>query len=409
MDPDKVGTTAPTGTHRVYLGTVESVWTCSSCGHSGIPGSQKKCPNCGNPKGVDEEYQHPNQSTYLSSAQLDSMGVDPKQHFSDELCPHCGAKLKPGTQKCPNCGGAIDNAAYAGQKCPNCGRETVDGHCPSCGALTDQKQSSPPGRPHAGLPALKGGVPNRNILVAVALAILVTITLALIFWPREKTVVVHEVSWSRTIQIEEYQYNRHGGWALPQGADYISDEVRFHNNESVYDHTEVLCHDEWQQIGTETETYTDQECSNEYSHTDETCYDDGTCDRHDVYETVCHDVSKTRQVPEYGNVTVCDDVKIYRDEPRYATWYTYDVWEWVRIDPLQTHGMDSNPTWPAFSADARHREASRDEEFEVSFVDKKGKTFSYRPATVEEFQRYRSGSDWKIKTVAGIDSVIGPN
>lgn len=59
---------------------------------------------------------------------------------SDEMenafCPFCGAKLKPGTKFCPECGGTIVHET----KCPNCGAVNPKGakFCAECGTKLEQ-------------------------------------------------------------------------------------------------------------------------------------------------------------------------------------------------------------------------------------------------------------------------------
>lgn len=402
VDSNLVGTTAPAGSSRVYLGTVEAQWTCASCGNTGIPGGTKECPDCGNPKDATETYQPPSvEVPYLTQSQLNTMGVNVTTHESDEECPFCQARLKPGAQKCPNCGGTIANAARTSRKCSGCGRETDDLYCPSCGAETESKEIVPTGpTPH--IPSPRFEPPTRSSafnwklvgLVLLGLSFVVGLIVAL--WPRETTAKVSAVGWTSTISIQEKQYNQHSDWSIPTDGDYVGESLQIHHYDQVYDHMGEECHIERQQNGTESEPYTDQDCDREYVRTDETCYDDGTCDREAVYETVCHTFTNYRQVPKYEDVRVCEDVKIYRSEPRYATMFTYMIWEWVNVAPVGASGSDLKPRWPELQLDDNRRESGRQQVYQVTFSIKE-KTYQYKPNSVEEFQRYQIDSSWVLK------------
>lgn len=402
VDPNLVGTTSPSETSRVYLGTVEAQWTCASCGNSGIPGGTKKCPQCGNPKDATETYQPPaSNAPYLTQDQLSEMGVDVATHESDEECPFCQAKVKPGTQKCPNCGGTIANTARTSRKCPSCGRETNDLDCPSCGADTVSKDATPvaptPYAPHPPRyePPIRSAF-NWKLVGLVLLGLLFVVGLIVALWPRETTATVSSVGWTSTIFLQEKRYNQHSGWSIPSGGDYVGESLQIHHYDQVYDHTEEQCHYERQPNGTETEPYLDQDCGNEYVRTDVTCYDDGTCDHDAVYEYVCHPVTKYRQVPKYEDVRVCKDVKIYRSEPRYATMFTYNIWEWVNVAPAEASGNDLKPRWPELQLDNNHSESGRQQVYRVTFKIKE-KSYQYNLNSVEEFQRYQIGSSWNLK------------
>jgi hypothetical protein len=60
-------------------------------------------------------------------------------------------------------------------------------------------------------------------------------------------------------------------------------------------------------------------------------------------------VSKTRQVPRYVTKTrqVAYKEAIYRQDPIYRTFYTYQVNRWKNVAPRITKGQDTNPVWPS--------------------------------------------------------------
>lgn len=401
VDPDKVGRRKATGTTEVYLGTVEAQWTCTSCGRTGIPGRQKRCPSCGNPKDASEEYEAPTTpGRYLTRKELQAMGVDPKLHLSDEECAYCGAKLKPGTQKCPNCGAPLSDVGYTTRKCPACERESNAKICPNCGTQTKRKlvahhhseslpvrSAAPKFRPSS-IDKMKDKDHRKSkssfrkrskwlITAGQGLVFLCVISCLLVFllFPRNEVGTVTDVAWERKILIQAYQYNRYEGWDPPAGADIGSRERRIHHHDKVQDGVEEECGYE-----TRCESYS------VYDHTETVCYDDGTCDKKDVYRTEqkCRDER------------VCEEVPVYESVPVYETWYVYHVWEWVDLAPAIARGYDTDLYWPEIQLGENQRERDRKETCSVEFTNDKGKTYWYQPSC-SELAQYLIGSKWKIR------------
>ncbi len=381
VDSGKEDKKAQAGTDRVYQGTFEAQWTCTSCGTTGIPGRKKLCPSCGNPKGEDEVYEaSAGAAKYLSPEELKTLGVDPNQHLSDEKCNYCDAKLQPGTQKCPNCGAVLGDVGYTTRHCPACGRESNAEKCPNCGSPTEEKlvahrEAEPPPPAAAPIPFYKRRefiIPTAIVLMLLCLVVCLTLCVAR---TRNETATVGALSWERTIAIEEHQYNRHEDWNPPAGADIKSREERI----SRYDQV---------QVGTKEECGYEEECETEsvYDHTEKTCYDDGTCDEEDVYrdEQKCHD--------EY----VCEDVPEYESVPRYETWYVYEVWEWVKVDEEVARGADNEPVWPEVALGNDRREGERSEHCEVTFTTDKGDSYPY-VLPCSEIRQFKRGAQWEIK------------
>jgi len=422
----KVGARRQEPGGREYAGTTLAKWTCSSCGRADIPGDVKTCPSCGSPKEADEDYRPPDgKGEYVTKEKLAEIGVDPEQHFSDQECPYCRGKLKPGTKTCPRCGGAIDDVAYTTRECPACKTETNELICPNCGSetLTKRPESAPARKPRRKKIAPKKAPapeptapPLRRLLLFAGAgvgALLIGLLLFVLFRPRVEVARVSQVWWERTIAVEEHQYNQHGGWDLPPDADLVSTEQRVHHHQQVLDHYQEVC--EWVDVIDHYETVcrTEEECHTEsvYSHTDVVCYDDGTCDEHDVYksERVCEDVEVCSHEPVYRQEQQCREEPVYRDEPVYQTWYEYMIWEWVTVSPRVASGSDSRPRWPSSDFPDHQRECDRREAYKVLFVGRKGSTYTYRPRDADRFRKCVPGSAWRIKRNAlTVVDVLGP-
>jgi hypothetical protein len=405
VDPTKKGTILPgSGPTRIYAGTIKAEWTCGSCDQPHIPGDEKNCPSCGNPKEDTEVYQAPTSpGPILTAKELAEMGVDPKQHFSDETCPSCFSKLKPGTTVCPHCGSTVNDTAYTKSKCPNCGRETNGDNCLNCGGQTAPKYVAPV-TPRASLiSSFSNRLPIRetpNLLTifgVLAVLVFVCAILGFLFWPRQTTMRVSDVFWVRTINLQEKQHIHKEGWSLPAGAENVSTTSQFHHNEPIMKN---ICEPEKQVVDHEKDCHTKQvEVTNrEYVGTEPECYDDGTCEYIDVYDEVTsyEDKEVCIDKPVYGMVNVCEDRKV-GDTPIYQDYYSYNVWEWVNINSAEASGHNLQPQWPSVATSANVRSSGQSESLTVVFVNEKNQQYRYAPSDATEFQNYTPGSVWEVK------------
>ncbi|MBN1264190.1 MAG: hypothetical protein JXA25_01765 [Anaerolineales bacterium] len=412
VDADKQKRKAEKGTREKYQGTFEAEWTCTSCGREHIPGSEKICPACSNPRQTGEDYREPDSGhEYLSKEKLADLGVDPGQHLSDETCRYCQAKIKPGTQVCPNCGASLADTGYNARRCPACERETNELICPGCGAETVVK-------PKRGELDLKKVRTVKKLGLAAVLGIggfLVLCLAAALFLliPKDKPALVSAVSWTSTIELERYEYNRHEGWSLPEGADLVSSTMAVHHYDQELTGYVTDCSWEQQVSGYEQVCDMEQVCEtvSVYDYTETICYDDGTCDDIDHYRdsTECHDETVCSDEPVYEQVEVCREVPQYVDVPVEQLSYTYDIWEWEPVDPVTLTGSTTTPAWPEVPQENTIQEAQdgRSQECEVTLVTEKGKTVIYQPPCYDLWL-YEEGTEWKVRTAGNEVLDIAP-
>jgi hypothetical protein len=414
VDPNKVGRKAPPGTKRVFAGITAAEWACSSCGHDGISGLTKVCPRCNNPKGSDETYQPPRDlrgARRLSARELTAAGVD-EDHSSDQQCAYCGGFSHPGTAACPYCGANLADVARASRKCHSCGTETNNVTCASCGETTKPKGNIFAGAfssPIPTEPQTYGAYKPEGLLKywwIFAGAFFVILLGFWGLWPRQTVAKVVAVSWKCTVQLEEYQYNAREGWD-PQG-DITGQEERVHHYDTIIDGYHEECKDVYEIVGYETVYGTENVCENEYVRTDVTCYDDGTCENDDVYEYRCHTESTSSQEAVWDYVEHCEQVADTHDEPRYATWYFYKVWEWNFIGFVEESGNDFAPYWPSgYTIDQTHREGGKEEQYTVTLIDETGEDqFVYTTGDYADYYRFQLGTRWNVTSSGGIITEI---
>ncbi len=79
---------------------VMGYWDCPYCNTKGIPGTQRNCPNCQNPRGKDTKfYMNKAEKKYLSEEEAKTKGQG-----ADWQCEYCGAFNSALTNECSGCG-----------------------------------------------------------------------------------------------------------------------------------------------------------------------------------------------------------------------------------------------------------------------------------------------------------------
>ena len=329
VDPSKVGTRRPAGssggrvrqtvssatdsakrTVRRVVGHVsrsrglkEASWDCTHCPTKGIPGFTKRCPNCGSPKEVGEEYYADPSRPLATQEELQRAGVT-AEHASDELCEFCGARLRPGSSKCPNCGAEIDPEAA----------DRAHAHLATVPRRSNTHSGSyiQQRRQQTTFPFSLSQIPGdvQYWAIGIAVALVAIIGLFILFRPHVAEMSVSGLSWSRTIPREEHQYNQHEGWSLPSGADLVSQEERFHHNEQVLDHYEDVQVEKSREV---LDGY-DTDCQNVevFSHYDEV---------YDYSETVTYDDGSSETIDHYSQEAVYTTERQCEEVPRYRTEY----------------------------------------------------------------------------------------
>lgn len=170
-----------------------------------------------------------------------------------------------------------------------------------------------------------------------------------VFWlvwrmqPTMATLVSAE--WRFKGQVQVWKLCTEEDWMLPEDAvNLLTVGMKFYRWNTIVDRYDRVCTDEPR---SRTEySHTTQSCGNEfshytpdtevYSHTEEICYSDGTCDQDDVYvkesgEAVyvwsCHDTPHYREVPYWEQV--CRDLPVTHQEAENRLHYTYEIMRWV--------------------------------------------------------------------------------
>ena len=332
---------------------VMGYWDCPVCGNKEIRGDVTNCPSCGRARGDVKFYmknveegssREENDRTdieYLTEEQAKYVSKNP-----DWYCSFCNSLNSDNAQFCGNCGATREDseANYFDRLKKKQEEEAAE--------LAAQPQVS--SQPQ---------MSSRKPLVIVA-AILLAIVALFVWMNGNKTagdLQVTALNWIRNINIEENRMFSESGWSLPDGAEQTDARQEIHHYDSVLDHYESVDVQRSRQVIDHYETYYTYEDNGNGTFTE-------VSHQRPVYET------------EYYTETVQQPV--YRQVPRYATKYYYNIWRWTPSRDVTATGTDHNTEWPVPELAENEREGQRTEDyrFTVEHTKEKKSPETYRLA-----------------------------
>ena len=310
---------------------VMGYWDCPFCGAKGVRGDVVNCPSCGRARGdvqfymkdYDEgETREENERAdieYLSEEQAKYVSKNP-----DWYCSFCNSLNSDNAQFCGNCGASREDSEsnYFQMLEKKKAREAAEAAA-QAGNKAPQK-------------------PSRKPLVII-LALLLVIVGVFVFMNGNKTagdLTITALNWVRNINVEENRMFSESDWELPTGAEQTNAQKEIHHYDQVLDHYENVQVQRSRQVVDHYETY--------YTYSDN---GNGT------FSEVPHE--RPVYTTEYYTETVKQPV--YRQVPRYATKYYYNIWRWTPSRDVTASGNDHDTAWPEVTLTENEREGKRSE------------------------------------------------
>ena len=332
---------------------VMGYWDCPVCGNKEIRGDVANCPSCGRARGDVKFYlknvEEGSSREENDRADIEYLTEEEAKYVSknpDWYCSFCNSLNSDNAQFCGNCGATREDseANYFDRLKKKQEEEAAE--------LAAQPQVS--SQPQKG---------SRKPLVIVA-AILLAIVALFVWMNGNKTagdLQVTALNWIRNINIEENRMFSESGWSLPDGAEQTDARQEIHHYDSVLDHYESVDVQRSRQVIDHYETYYTYEDNGNGTFTE-------VSHQRPVYET------------EYYTETVQQPV--YRQVPRYATKYYYNIWRWTPSRDVTATGTDHNTEWPVPELAENEREGQRTEDyrFTVEHTKEKKSPETYRLA-----------------------------
>jgi len=384
----------------------EGAWDCLHCGMKRNRGPEKFCGGCGAPRGDNVKFYLPEDARVVE----DEEELRRAKAGPDWNCRYCGGDNQGYNNFCTGCGAGKDGSAprktteYKIDEIPHSGedlKKEEKEHVKGSKSDFKKEKKEPkrrksgqkpgegdPGRKTSGnyLFAKIAGTAGCVGLSAIVL-ILIVIGLFLAFRTHEVSLEVTGLNWERTIAIEEFRTITEEGWEgeLPSDARYISESREIHHYEQV-------------QVGTETETRT-------VTRQVQTGTESVKVGVKDMGNGYFEDVYEDRPVYEEVEETVTEEVPVYEDKPVYRQKITYEVDRWVPDRTEKASGTDRNrPVWPEFTLGNEEREGVRQENYTVTLVDSKGKSYKYKASSYQEWEKFEKGKSYKAK-ITGLGSL----
>jgi hypothetical protein len=346
------------------VGYVELEWPCPNCGGKN-PGTSKTCKACGAPQPENVQFEQAQGATLLE----DEAKIASVQKGADIHCPYCGTRNLGDATTCIQCGGDLVEGkrrasgrvigAFAAQVeplapviCPSCGAENPGANktCSACGANL-KADVAPTGLADRQAEVGKSAALKKAWWMLIPLAAFLLLCCGLIFAFAFRTTeavgVVRDVTWERSIVIQELGDVTREAWRdeLPDGAQPLScsEELRSTEDEPVSGSREV--------------------CGTPYS------VDTGS-----------------------GVAEVVQDC-VYEV---YDDYCQYTAQDWKDIDSAVAQGNDFSPAWPQVELTAGQREGERTETYRILFDTEDGiKEFTTSNESL--YKQLLPGTEWTLE------------
>jgi hypothetical protein len=326
-------------------GLREGRWVCTYCGAE-CRGRDEGCAGldggsgCGAARQPGVRFYLPGQSPYLTDPDL----IADARSGADWHCDHCGGANKGaiGTHPvtaCAHCGNARESTDPVTPV-----RDLAPGQTPATAEAVqpprpspNRRKAAPPNRP-----------PARSIrigLIAAAVLSLLFFAWSVLFAAYPAPMMVTGLSWERTLTVEAYRTVQEEGWSAPSDARVYDRDQRVRSWREVLDRMETRTREvsERVQVGTESYGCGTRDLGNGY-------FQDLTCTR-PAYQTRMR--TETYQEP------------VYRREPVYDTWLSWEAERWVAARTERASGTTPDRAWPEPELAANERAGARTERLEV--------------------------------------------
>jgi DNA-directed RNA polymerase subunit RPC12/RpoP len=335
------------------------------------------------PQPEDVEFEQPAQEELITEkTELAKAKAGPDIH-----CYYCGSRNSADAKTCAQCGADLTEGAKRSSdrvmgahrtepaakiNCPACGtpNEASAPKCVQCGASLVETQPEPapptPVSPPVKESKRRGGLLGKIAIIAVVLLICGACITFFVLSNRTEDVSgsVQDVSWTRSIAIEELVPVTHEDWRdqIPVGAIVGTCIEKVH-------HTETRSSGETREI-----------CGTPYT------VDTGS------------GAGEVVQDCEYEEIM--EEVEVFADSCEYT------IDEWQQVDRVALSGNDLNPEWPDPRLNSYQREGESEETYKITFNTEDGQ-YTFTTSKADLFAQAQIGSRWilQVNTFNAVTSI----
>lgn len=327
-------------------------WDCPACGRKN-PGNLEICSSCGHTLLIKPGEPSP---FYLDDgSEIVSNPEEKKEALSgvDWMCGYCRTANDGLTSSCKQCGASRPLGQNSSET-------------PAVNSVKNSTANKP-----------KYTKKFKRIVAGFCIYTAFVLFLLWLFLSSDETVKVTGFSWERKIEIEYSKIVKEESWELPNGADLLKSEKKFHHNNDILDHYESVQVRKSREVedGYKTETYTEYEDEQVGTETVKTRtrdlgngYFEDVYEDRPIYKSVR--VTKTREVPKYKTeyYTETEQKPVYRQEPVYQISYTYKILRWFhQRDEIRAGTSKNNISWSEYKLSDNERTGLRTETYAVYF------------------------------------------
>lgn len=335
----------------------EGRWLCNRCGSENL-GRFEECngldrqSGCGGPRKKGVKFYLPENSPVVTDPDL----LADANSGQDWICDHCDGANKNAYNgrraiSCVHCGQGRDKKDFVHPKTfyslgavPTSGREEKFTQA----SVRSFASSSSTFAPKAFSRPKEKGDTGPKLLIGSFAMLVVFAVWYFFFATFQINARVDNLSWERAVSIEAYRTVTEEDWDIPSSGKEVTSERKVRRYEQVFDHYENRARQLSKQVATGSESY--------------------KCGTEDMGNGYFRDVecSRTTYETQYYNEDYQESV--YRDEPIYATWYTYEIDKWVFARKPTAQGRDRNPIWPIYNLADNERVAAKNEKYSVNLA-----------------------------------------
>lgn len=366
---------------------IEGFWDCKYCGNKRIRGSIRECPNCGKARDNSTKfYLDASERNYVSEEKAAKINKNP-----DWVCNYCNQLNSDDDDICVSCGAprTSENLNYFENQ-----KRNEEKNRKNVQSIKEKSNSSSSKKTNTedSLRSSSKKIINSKILVEIFYKLISFLLCVAFFWgiaagirgtisffkPKEHSLIVSELSWKRSIDVERYQTVKENDWFLPQNGRLLYTRSEYSHSEQVLDHYE-----------SRTRSIKKERIS-DYAIVDSDPRDLGN----GYFEET------TEKIPIYETYyeTELYDEPIFKSKKVYLTRYYYEIDKWLYERSVKTSGINNSPYWGKTNLSSDERESLKSETYTVKGIDidDNEKELSFT-ISLEKWSTVQVGQTLKVK------------
>ena len=365
---------------------IEGYWDCKYCDSKGISGSIRECPNCGHPRDDTVKFYLKDEKKYVSEEKAKTINKNP-----DWICPYCNCLNSDSNETCVSCGSprTKENLNYfenheERKRKEEKKKSTIENT--TFNQTSHSYKNDFSSSIASNVTSKKSNnFPFRILLIILSISLLIG-GLIYLFLPKEQEILVQELSWEYSINIEKFKTVEENGLSLPIGA-----RLKY-TDEEISHYVEVIDHYETKTRQVEKQKFVG--------------YEKYTIGYKDLGNGYFEEETGLREVYESYYVTENYKEPVYIDQPVYQTRYYYEIDKWVHERTVTTNGNTKETYWGETNLLDNERVSSKNESYFVSGLNTKKEKQTKIQVSFDDWKLISVDTKVKFKVSLGIGTLV---